>query len=42
MSILRRSLPAGIGCLLLAGAVALAAQDKSKDGDKDKDKDKRP
>jgi hypothetical protein len=42
MRILRRSLPAGIGCLLLAGAVALAAQDKAKDGDKDKDKDKRP
>lgn len=40
----RRSLLAGIGCVLLAAAVALGAQDKGKDkdSDKDKDKEKRP
>lgn len=42
MRIQRRSLPAGIGCLLLVAAVALAAQDKSKDKDSDKEKEKRP
>ena len=42
MRMQRRSLTAGIGCLLLVGAVALAAQDKSKDKDSDKEKEKRP
>ena len=39
----RRSLPAGVACLMLAAAVTLSAQDKSKDKDSgDKEKDKRP